>query len=139
MQKDDAISQLLGQTHIVSYHNAGELELLFELLDKVAEQLCHERIDHGCRLVIQDALRLRRKGARNRYTALHAGGKVRRQKIAHGLYAYHVQQAVDNLVNLLLIQIMALAQRKSHVFTDRKSTRLNSSHSQISYAVFCLK
>src|SRR5688572_32177252 len=25
------------------------------------------------------------------------------------------------------------------VTTDRKSTRLNSSHSQISYAVFCLK
>src|SRR5689334_24759736 len=25
------------------------------------------------------------------------------------------------------------------VFTDRKSTRLNSSHSSISYAVFCLK
>src|SRR2546430_4048047 len=27
--------------------------------------------------------------------------------------------------------------RRNH--TDRKSTRLNSSHSQISYAVFCLK
>src|SRR2546430_13134494 len=26
-----------------------------------------------------------------------------------------------------------------HVRLDRKSTRLNSSHSQISYAVFCLK
>src|SRR2546430_13727300 len=26
-----------------------------------------------------------------------------------------------------------------HVVGDRKSTRLNSSHSQISYAVFCLK
>src|SRR2546430_9249697 len=26
-----------------------------------------------------------------------------------------------------------------HEVTDRKSTRLNSSHSQISYAVFCLK
>src|SRR2546430_13223103 len=26
-----------------------------------------------------------------------------------------------------------------HVHRDRKSTRLNSSHSQISYAVFCLK
>src|SRR2546430_4711601 len=26
-----------------------------------------------------------------------------------------------------------------HRFIDRKSTRLNSSHSQISYAVFCLK
>src|SRR2546430_12636783 len=27
----------------------------------------------------------------------------------------------------------------AHFFLDRKSTRLNSSHSQISYAVFCLK
>src|SRR2546430_11378446 len=27
----------------------------------------------------------------------------------------------------------------NHRRTDRKSTRLNSSHSQISYAVFCLK
>src|SRR2546430_7633432 len=26
-----------------------------------------------------------------------------------------------------------------HLLQDRKSTRLNSSHSQISYAVFCLK
>src|SRR2546430_4656928 len=29
-------------------------------------------------------------------------------------------------------------QRRSYI-RDRKSTRLNSSHSQISYAVFCLK
>src|SRR2546430_13022013 len=29
--------------------------------------------------------------------------------------------------------------RPSTLETDRKSTRLNSSHSQISYAVFCLK
>src|SRR2546430_11932407 len=28
---------------------------------------------------------------------------------------------------------------KTGTLTDRKSTRLNSSHSQISYAVFCLK
>src|SRR2546430_5651886 len=27
----------------------------------------------------------------------------------------------------------------ANMLTDRKSTRLNSSHSQISYAVFCLK
>src|SRR2546430_4973759 len=28
---------------------------------------------------------------------------------------------------------------RPHMALDRKSTRLNSSHSQISYAVFCLK
>src|SRR2546427_3487417 len=32
-----------------------------------------------------------------------------------------------------------LQHRKVPFNTDRKSTRLNSSHSQISYAVFCLK
>src|SRR2546429_7308706 len=34
-------------------------------------------------------------------------------------------------------QLQALLARGSHV--DRKSTRLNSSHGYISYAVFCLK
>src|SRR3989475_3425664 len=33
----------------------------------------------------------------------------------------------------------ALGVNVSWTQTDRKSTRLNSSHSQISYAVFCLK
>src|SRR5260221_6449189 len=32
-----------------------------------------------------------------------------------------------------------LARRRSLILTDRKSTRLNSSHTVISYAVFCLK
>src|SRR5690348_17375089 len=31
------------------------------------------------------------------------------------------------------------AYAEEHVFRDRKSTRLNSSHPSISYAVFCLK
>src|SRR2546430_10559802 len=33
----------------------------------------------------------------------------------------------------------ALTPNLQTAFADRKSTRLNSSHSQISYAVFCLK
>src|SRR6266567_989504 len=33
----------------------------------------------------------------------------------------------------------AAGRRETHRAGDRKSTRLNSSHSQISYAVFCLK
>src|SRR3989442_11036521 len=32
-----------------------------------------------------------------------------------------------------------LARRRDHALVDRKSTRLNSSHVRISYAVFCLK
>src|SRR2546430_13583764 len=36
-------------------------------------------------------------------------------------------------------QILAQGVEGSKSLEDRKSTRLNSSHSQISYAVFCLK
>src|SRR5438270_4687107 len=34
---------------------------------------------------------------------------------------------------------VAIGRQRQPVRRDRKSTRLNSSHSQISYAVFCLK
>src|SRR5688572_3993620 len=40
------------------------------------------------------------------------------------------------------VRILQVLSARSHVpaaVVDRKSTRLNSSHSQISYAVFCLK
>src|SRR2546430_7095090 len=36
------------------------------------------------------------------------------------------------------LHLPCIASGRQH-FVDRKSTRLNSSHSQISYAVFCLK
>src|SRR2546430_11975955 len=56
------------------------------------------------------------------------------------------QRQLDDRV-LLLAQgahgLLAVTRRpalgKRHAEPDRKSTRLNSSHSQISYAVFCLK
>src|SRR3712207_7886690 len=36
-------------------------------------------------------------------------------------------------------RLLALSATKSSLWLDRKSTRLNSSHANISYAVFCLK
>src|SRR2546427_10695325 len=39
----------------------------------------------------------------------------------------------------LLFQVGHRRQLGGELLQDRKSTRLNSSHSQISYAVFCLK
>src|SRR5258707_11983805 len=39
----------------------------------------------------------------------------------------------------LLERVVGVVQRAEHPVTDRKSTRLNSSHANISYAVFCLK
>src|SRR2546427_1890402 len=73
------------------------------------------------------------------------------------LFRSHVRQAQVHRVpeqRLLLPFSQAAGQRRPSIHTgrwrrarwspwgiqrDRKSTRLNSSHSQISYAVFCLK
>src|SRR5688572_32446150 len=45
--------------------------------------------------------------------------------------AHHRLRGLDDLRDVLRFVVI--------VHADRKSTRLNSSHSQISYAVFCLK
>src|SRR5256886_2926764 len=41
--------------------------------------------------------------------------------------------------NVGMISLITPIAGRIMMYTDRKSTRLNSSHSQISYAVFCLK
>src|SRR2546427_5153592 len=64
-------------------------------------------------------------------SALPAAGRAghdgQGREVAEGLEA-----AVDRPAHLR-------PARRSTAASDRKSTRLNSSHSQISYAVFCLK
>src|SRR3712207_8000444 len=42
-------------------------------------------------------------------------------------------------IAVCLLDVAAEAQRRRLLRRDRKSTRLNSSHANISYAVFCLK
>src|SRR3712207_8506861 len=42
-------------------------------------------------------------------------------------------------VNRRAFRLAILCAASTHGRTDRKSTRLNSSHANISYAVFCLK
>src|SRR2546427_6425000 len=54
--------------------------------------------------------------------------------IAHRTLGIHVAAEVT-----VLLRIGVDDQAHGAAYPDRKSTRLNSSHSQISYAVFCLK
>src|SRR2546430_13503179 len=45
----------------------------------------------------------------------------------------------DHFANRITLSGSSVTTTGTNVNADRKSTRLNSSHSQISYAVFCLK
>src|SRR5688572_31363866 len=51
----------------------------------------------------------------------------------------HHLVGVDALVRILSEELAHQLLHARDAGADRKSTRLNSSHSQISYAVFCLK
>src|SRR5689334_23673551 len=53
---------------------------------------------------------------------------------------FHPRVVAPSLGSLLLSEAsVASVARSLNALRDRKSTRLNSSHSSISYAVFCLK
>src|SRR3712207_7837947 len=54
-----------------------------------------------------------------------------------GLRVRHVAELADHLEHALPRLVVEQGRAVDHA--DRKSTRLNSSHANISYAVFCLK
>src|SRR2546430_13442007 len=59
-----------------------------------------------------------------------------RSALMQGTLPRGVQSTLLSQPHRLLITLVG---NELHDFGDRKSTRLNSSHSQISYAVFCLQ
>src|SRR2546430_7449365 len=78
------------------------------------------------------------------YTTLFRSALLRLIDELRGILPQAVRERADVLGRLPALTRKALelrqavARERAHVL-DRKSTRLNSSHSQISYAVFCLK
>src|SRR5256886_5116691 len=81
------------------------------------------------------------------------GGGQRSQEMRFGRYLANDKVTVERLIegwseqtapaaadrHVLAIQDTSEINFSTTAARDRKSTRLNSSHSQISYAVFCLK
>src|SRR5205085_11477237 len=67
------------------------------------------------------------------------GDNARAQRNIFAAQFLRISRAVKTLMMMPHIAAHARAARNDLQDPDRKSTRLNSSHSQISYAVFCLK
>src|SRR2546427_7610551 len=73
------------------------------------------------------------------YTTLFRSETLRRSDaFEHGVRGSHYM-AADGECPLAAVRVGDLDGSEGTLAVDRKSTRLNSSHSQISYAVFCLK
>src|SRR2546421_8018707 len=68
-----------------------------------------------------------------------ASERGRRGRAQEGRHEVRVRDAVLPVDAVLRQQVDAARAEVARLERDRKSTRLNSSHDQISYAVFCLK
>src|SRR2546430_12583284 len=74
------------------------------------------------------------------YTTLFRSGVPQeRAPLADPARALRVQGAKTRVPDLPHPGPVRIPEKNESLNPDRKSTRLNSSHSQISYAVFCLK
>src|SRR2546430_4833150 len=81
------------------------------------------------------------------YTTLFrsAGQRLAHERLLSGLWgSNHIapQYKSDHGISaftLITIKLVIFRAKVNMAAIDRKSTRLNSSHSQISYAVFCLQ
>src|SRR5256885_6906440 len=76
------------------------------------------------------------RSARLGWRGRRGGARARGAAAAGGRHRQRLDPAARHPVDRLLDQRAALRARDA---ADRKSTRLNSSHLVISYAVFCLK
>src|SRR3712207_8982379 len=73
------------------------------------------------------------------------GGQINAHILKHFAVLWHKGVAQSEVLELHVVTFLQVI-RRNHTATalhilirDRKSTRLNSSHANISYAVFCLK
>src|SRR3712207_8575148 len=74
------------------------------------------------------------------YTTLFRSPEHRREDLGEALTVHRVaDRARDGRVDLEVLLHALASEVDVAVLQDRKSTRLNSSHANISYAVFCLK
>src|SRR2546422_5085626 len=69
---------------------------------------------------------------------LSAGARATRFKPGDAVYARASRETIGALVEKIALGENLVALKPASI-SDRKSTRLNSSHGYISYAVFCLK
>src|SRR2546430_5704330 len=60
-------------------------------------------------------------------------------EITPAAFEAQMKELKDRGITVIGLQDLLAWKRGEKILQDRKSTRLNSSHSQISYAVFCLK
>src|SRR2546426_6609521 len=102
----------------------------------VAERVCYRAMDLVQQRTSDDPLKTFKKALDNVKPVL----EVKSRRVGGATYQVPVEVRQDRRTALAMRWLIDFAkERGEKTMEDRKSTRLNSSHLVISYAVFCLK
>jgi hypothetical protein len=123
IEEQYGVGEALGKAHVVSDDDASESELALEALDEVAEAAGDDGIDHGGGLVVEDHFRLCGQGAGDGDGAFAAGGQAGGESVDDVIRADQANEAVDQLLNLILGQAAALAEREGNVLADAEGIK----------------
>src|SRR5262245_47915275 len=98
----------------------------------------HQSRPHYARKPRRERVRLRDIGRLDNMAQIHAC------EVFAARGAFTLAAAITGIVSVVVAALHMIEETRcsyppSHILEDRKSTRLNSSHLGISYAVFCLK
>src|SRR5262252_5640675 len=98
---------------------AGKSKLFLETEHEISEIIRHDGIDHGRRLVVENAFRLRRQGTRYGYGPLIPRREVRWIQILYMLEIYEPQKAIHHIFLVLLVVVLTQLQGKRNILADR--------------------
>src|SRR5688572_9841077 len=121
----------LQHPHILSLFDSGEVDgVVYYVMPYIEGESLRARLVREKQLPVDEAIRIGREVA-DALSYAHRHGVIHRDVKPENILLHDGRGLVADFGIALAVS--------SAGGRDRKSTRLNSSHSQISYAVFCLK
>ena len=135
MQHGDAVGDLARARHVVGNRQRRRAELPHAFDDQVVDDIGHDRVEAGRRLVEEDDVGPGRDGARQRHALLHAAGKLCRHQLADlGPEADLGQRLQRNGLRLPARLVSAGNEPERHVLPDRQAVEQRAALEQHPHA-----
>ena len=118
VEEGHLVGHLTHEVELVGDDHRGQAELFFEPQHQVAEVVGHDRVDHGSRLVVEDAFRLRGERPGDGHRAPVARGQIGGIGVDIIGQVNHAEQPADDLHAAVVVVFGVRLEGEQDVFAD---------------------